>query len=147
MGGSLSKSRFLLPPLAWKDTSPGLRLLRETFTVVGLSNGAIATTIKVNKRNNLQYDALFSSDVIGAYKPNPKMYQTVIKALRATDNPGELAMVAAHVYDLEAARKYGLRTIYIKRATEDMDVNLEEYQFDLVVNEGGLVELARRLGL
>lgn len=39
-----------------------------------------------------------------------------------------------------------MRTIYIKRATEDMDVNLSEHKFDLVVDEGGLVELARRLG-
>lgn len=43
----------------------------------------------------------------------------------------------------------GMRTIYIRRATEDMDINdekLHSYGFDLIVNEGGLIELARRLG-
>lgn len=40
----------------------------------------------------------------------------------------------------------GMKTIYIERATEDMDVDLSAHKFDLVINEGGLVELARRLG-
>lgn len=40
----------------------------------------------------------------------------------------------------------GMRTIYIKRSTEDMDIDLSKYKFDLSINEGGLLELARRLG-
>lgn len=75
------------------------------FSSIGLSNGALAQIIKVNKRNDLQYDALLSSDVIERYKPNAKMYETAIMALKATENPGELAMVAAHAYDLQAAAK------------------------------------------
>ena len=40
----------------------------------------------------------------------------------------------------------GMKAIYIKRSTEDMDVDLNRHKFDLIINEGGLVELARRLG-
>ncbi|KAG8847458.1 hypothetical protein FRB96_001599 [Tulasnella sp. 330] len=129
---------------AWGDTAAGLRLLREKYTVIGLSNGALTTTIAINKRNDLPYDALLSSDMIGTYKPNARMYQSAINLLKA--NRGELAMVAAHAYDTEAAAKHGMRTIYIKRATEDIDEDLSKYKFDLIISEGGLVELARRLG-
>ena len=31
-------------------------------------------------------------------------------------------MVAAHIYDLRAAAKQGMRTIYVRRETEDIDV-------------------------
>ncbi|KAG8902939.1 hypothetical protein FRB99_003933 [Tulasnella sp. 403] len=131
---------------AWGDTSAGLRLLRNKFTLVGLSNGSTTTTINTNRRNDMRFDAVLCSDVIETYKPNPKMYKTAIKALEADGKPGEIAMVAAHVYDLEAAKKHGMHTIYIARATEDMDEDASKHEFDLVVNEGGLVELARRLG-
>ncbi|KAG8991755.1 hypothetical protein FRB94_003568 [Tulasnella sp. JGI-2019a] len=131
---------------AWGDTAAGLQLLRQKFIVIGLSNGALTTTIAVNKHNGLHYDALLSSDMIGTYKPNKKMYESAINLLKATDNPGELAMVAAHAYDTDAAAKHGMKTIYIKRVTEDMDTDLSKHKFDLMIDEGGLVELARRLG-
>lgn len=43
-------------------------------------------------------------------------------------------------------RYSGMKTFYVKRATEDMDVDLSKYKFDLIIEEGGLVELARQLG-
>jgi beta-phosphoglucomutase-like phosphatase (HAD superfamily) len=33
--------------------------------------------------------------------------------------PSEVAMVASHVNDLRSATKYGLKTVYIPRSTED----------------------------
>jgi 2-haloacid dehalogenase len=42
-----------------------------------------------------------------------------------------------------------MKTIYIRRATEDMDIDdamIAQKGFDLVIGEGGLIELARRLG-
>lgn len=32
-------------------------------------------------------------------------------------------MVAAHIYDLRAAAKLGMRTIYVRRLDEDLDAN------------------------
>ncbi|KAG8895216.1 hypothetical protein FRC00_007746 [Tulasnella sp. 408] len=132
---------------AWNDTAPGLRLLRRKFVLLGLTNGTTIVTINTNRRTGMEFDGIINSDIVGAYKPNPKMYQTALKALGASE--GEVAMVAAHAYDLEAAKKCGFKTIYIRRATEDMDIDdaaIAAKEFDLVVNEGGLVELARRLG-
>lgn len=132
---------------AWNDTAPGLRLLRKKFVLLGLTNGTTIVTINTNRRTGMEFDGIINSDIVGAYKPNPKMYQTAMKALGV--GGVEVAMVAAHAYDLEAARKCGFKTVYIRRATEDVDISdtaIAARGFDLVVNEGGLVELARRLG-
>ena len=42
----------------------------------------------------------------------------------------------------------GFKTVYIMRATEDRDGAPPEIMasFDLVIEEGGVVEMARRLG-
>lgn len=50
-------------------------------------------------------DAVLASDVIGTFKPNPSVYRTALKALQCEQAPGNVAMVAAHAYDLEAAAK------------------------------------------
>lgn len=126
-------------------------------------------------RNNVQMDAILTSDVIGTFKPNPSVYQTALRALQCEGMPSQVAMVAAHAYDLEAAAKLcaftparspflrwccslytilplcgiwrGFKTIYIVRHTEDvgLDPALLD-KFDLVIREGGIGELARRLG-
>jgi 2-haloacid dehalogenase len=115
---------------AWGDSAAGLEILRSKFIVYvkighslipmieimlldrcGLSNGATLQTIKINRRNHLEFDTLLLSDVIGAYKPNEKMYKTALKAMLAEKTPGELAMVAAHAYDCEAARKWWVHLI------------------------------------
>ena len=54
---------------------------------------------------------VFASDVLAAYKPEAKTYQSVIKALGL--EPSDCIMVAAHAYDLEAAAsQYVLYTLF-----------------------------------
>lgn len=117
-------------------------------------------------------DAILTSDVIGAFKPNPSVYRTALKALQCEESSEQVAMVAAHAYDLEAAAKLlsvhccdlpvsahrnlmkilcrtryrGFKTIYIVRDTEDVGLDPARFEkFDLVIREGGIAELARRL--
>lgn len=87
------------------NLSPFTTDRHESLHSIGLSNGALSSTVTINKRNDLQFDALLTSDIIGTYKPGARMYETALKALNATGNPGEVAMVAAHAYDTEAAAK------------------------------------------
>lgn len=107
----------------------------------------------------MTWDAVLTSDVLHDYKPSDHMYQSTLKLLGT--KPQETAMVAAHAYDLAAASKKsvfvylcasfptifcsGFRTFYIVRPTEDMDVDLTDYRFDLVIDKGGLLTLAREL--
>ena len=69
--------------------------------------------------------------------------------------PQEVAMVAAHLDDLKAARGCGFKTIYVERKQEeDWKPEQEEYQdarswVDMWVTEeeDGFLEVARRFGI
>ncbi|CAE6534415.1 unnamed protein product [Rhizoctonia solani] len=132
--------------IPFKDTVAGVDLLRQKLTVVGLSNGSASALVPMCKSTGLAFDLLLTSDLIRTYKPSPRMYATAIAALGLKSE--EVAMVAAHEWDLSAVRQEGLRTIYIERWTEDRGVDRDSLQdkFDLYINEGGVVELARRFG-
>jgi len=130
---------------ACEDVAPGLKLLRKKFVLAGVANGPTSSIITINKRNGLEFDTLFCSDVTKFPKFDPRTYEAVIKSLRAESNPGELAVVAAHRTELETAKMLGLRTIYVARA-EDRDKDIDNQGFDLVIKKGGMIELARRLG-
>lgn len=60
-------------------------------------------------------------------------------------------MVAAHIYDLQAAASHGMKTIYVRRPTEDLGVRenvetkAEGGDVDVVVD--GFEELAKLLGI
>ncbi|SCZ93819.1 BZ3500_MvSof-1268-A1-R1_Chr6-3g08906 [Microbotryum saponariae] len=105
----------------WRDSSPGLtslgsfadrRILKGT-----LSNGSARLLIDVAKHAQLDWDFIFSGDLLNSYKPNPAMYLGACKKLDL--EPGKVAMVAAHIQDCRAAKSFGLRTIYLPRETED----------------------------
>lgn len=71
-------------------------------------------------------------------------------AERLSLSPQKCAMVAAHMVDLKAAASYGLRTIYVRRLTEDteeirntVEAKSEGGEVDVVVNS--LTELAEIL--
>ncbi|KAH7097820.1 haloacid dehalogenase [Auriculariales sp. MPI-PUGE-AT-0066] len=141
------------------DTVRGMDLLRTKYILVGLTNNSAGVMVDVHKKAGMNFDLLLTANIVEAFKPNPRSYQAVLSALGLKG--GEVAMVAAHSYDLRAAREHcGFRTLYVERATEmplepedsrDMDVLARE--FDVVIREtpdspdGGLVALARALGI
>ena len=63
--------------------------------------------------------------------------------------PEQCALVAAHINDLRAAAQQGMRTIYVRRSTEDLEFRdsvrekSEGGEVDMVVDS--LEELAQRL--
>ncbi len=59
--------------------------------------------ISQTRRSKISWDVLITSDLLHTYKPHPKMYNTALAALNL--KPEECAMVAAHVYDLKAAKE------------------------------------------
>ena len=50
------------------------------------------------------------------YKPRPEVYRTAVELLGLS--PDEVMMVAAHNYDLHAARHAALRTAFVPRPAE-----------------------------
>lgn len=55
---------------------------------------------------------LFSSQLVGVYKPERRNYEWVMGVLGL--EPRECVTVAAHTSDLKGAREVGMRTVYVR---------------------------------
>lgn len=101
----------------WPDSADGLADLGRRYTTGTLSNGNTSLLRDLGDFGGLSFDEIFSAETFKAYKPNPATYLGAVRALGL--QPGEVALVAAHLGDLHAARGYGLRTIYVERDAEE----------------------------
>ena len=131
----------------WPDSVAGLTRLKSRFTLVTLSNGNVSLLVEMARRGGLPWDAVFSAELFGHYKPDPEVY---LGAARLVDlAPPQLMMVAAHPSDLRAAAACGLRTAYVDRPLEFGPGGAREPwragEFDVEADD--LVELAARLGI
>jgi 2-haloacid dehalogenase len=135
----------------WPDSPDGLQQLGERMVTATLSNGNLALLRDLKDYSSLKFEKLFSAEMFGAYKPNPIVYHGAVTELGLESH--EVAMVAAHLKDLKAARECGLRTIYVERKQEEEwspdDESYKEAKewVDLWISEAedGFVELARRI--
>ncbi|KAJ7240377.1 haloacid dehalogenase [Mycena haematopus] len=119
----------------WPDTTAALYALKKEMIVGALSNGNTRLLIDLAKFTDLPWDFVFSSELFGGFKPDPKVYQGAMKHLSL--EPKKCAMVAAHLWDLRGAAAVGMKTIYVKRAAEE-PVAEEEVNSK---SEGGEVDL------
>jgi 2-haloacid dehalogenase len=103
-----------LPP--WPDAESALRLLsEERVPAITLSNGAAETTRKLLERAGL--DRLvrncLSIDDVRSWKPNAAPYALAVRSLGVA--AAEVALIAAHSWDVMGARNAGLRTGWVSR--------------------------------
>lgn len=132
----------------WRDTCHGLELLNKRFVTVALSNCYNDLLQELVAHSSIPFTHLYSSDMFESYKPNPKVYLGA--AERMGVKPEECALVAAHLGDLKGAKACGFYAIYVERPLEEKSPDLHAEDIpDMVVgeDEGGLVNLARRLGI
>ncbi len=100
----------------WPDSVPGLTRLRRRYVIAPLSNASFAGMVHLAKFAGLPWDCVITAENAKCYKPRPAVYRTAIELLGL--EPGDVMMVAAHNYDLRAAREEGMRTAFIPRPTE-----------------------------
>ncbi|KAK6361445.1 hypothetical protein TWF730_005173 [Orbilia blumenaviensis] len=174
---TLSRVWHTLKP--WDDSSPGIEELKKLAIVSTLSNGNIRLLVDLQKNSGVGFDVLLSAQLWKSYKPEPEVYVGACEVLGVGGKEeweeyleergdegvkedewrfgerGKVAMVAAHIGDLRAAKACGLTTIYIERPKEDDDESAGEKYLkegedwiDMWVrhDEGGILEAARRLG-
>ena len=130
----------------WPDSVAGLARLKRRYPVATLSNGNVALLLAMARHAGLPWDAIFSAELFGHYKPDPECY---LGAARLLDLPPEqVLMVAAHPSDLRGAAHAGLRTAYVPRPLERGPGGPMEAwtpgEFDLVAED--FIDLARQLG-
>ncbi|KAF2970284.1 hypothetical protein GQX73_g3317 [Xylaria multiplex] len=148
---SLSLIWHYLTP--WKDSALGIQKLGTRYVTATLSNGNPSLLRDLDAHGSLGFNRIISAADFGAYKPHPSTYLGAAQALECS--PNEVAMVAAHLGDLHAARANGLRTIYVERDREEEwprdDNRWKDARgwADLWISqeEEGFVEVARRLGI
>ncbi|MQY08071.1 haloacid dehalogenase type II [Actinomadura macrotermitis] len=130
----------------WPDVIPGLDRLRARFTLATLSNADVSAVVNLSKRAGLRWDAIFTAEMAGAFKPDPAAYRTAAAYLGLA--PSEIMMVASHKYDLRAAASLGFATAFVARPREygpDAAADVApEPSFD--VNARDFLDLAARLG-
>lgn len=100
----------------WPDVPDGLRRLRERALIATLSNTDMATMVRLFKKLGIDWDAVLTAEVFGAFKPAPVLYERTCRYLGVA--PERAAMVASHPYDLRAAKAVGLNTIFVYRPFE-----------------------------
>jgi 2-haloacid dehalogenase len=100
----------------WPDAVEGLTRLRSKFVVSTLSNGNISLLVDMAKSAGLPWDMVLSAELFHHYKPDREVYLGAADLLGC--RPAEVMMVAAHPYDLAAARACGLRTAFVSRPLE-----------------------------
>ena len=132
----------------WPDSVAGLTRLKKKYIISPMSNGNVALMTRLAKFAGLPWDVILGTDLVKHYKPDREMYLSAPSYLDL--KPEEVMMCAAHLGDLDAARKYGLRTGFIYRPNEygDGSVGVPDKakpgDFD-VVSES-IVDLARQMG-
>jgi hypothetical protein len=89
----------------------------------------------------LPFDRTFSAETVHAYKPSPAMYQQAISGLGL--QPSEILMVAAHDFDLNAAKSHGMQTAFISRSTEAGPDGMSSSSYNY--NVTSLAQLAQQL--
>lgn len=132
----------------WPDSVEGLDRLRRKYIIAPMSNGNIALMASLAKFAALPWDAILGAELVKHYKPDPETYRSGPYFLDV--KPDEVMMCAAHVSDLQAAHRHGLRTGFIYRPHEYGDPprhppdKARTGDFDVVSTS--IVDLARQLG-
>ncbi len=100
----------------WEDFPRNLIEFKKQFITVSFTILSYKIIIDNAKYNNISWDAIFSCEGIGKYKILPEAYLSVAKYLQL--NVSECMMVACHNFDLDAAKKVGFQTAFVKRVDE-----------------------------
>ena len=130
----------------WKDSVPGLTLLKQQFKITTLSNGNLGLLANMAKAAQLPWDLILSAEVFRHYKPDPETYLGVADIFDVP--PSAVMLVAAHTDDLRAAASHGLKTAYVHRPLEYGAIQgnpmPDTSGFDYSANS--FTELAKQLG-
>ena len=110
----LNRAWEKLPP--WPDVVPGLEALHSRYLLAPCSNGSIGMMAWLARFAGLPWDAIVGADIAHDYKPQAAVYRASAAALGLA--PEAVMMVAAHNFDLAAARAAGLKTAFVSRPDE-----------------------------
>ena len=108
---------------AWPDVPQAIQQLKATGHEVFVhGNGTVRLQLDLCKSAGLTFDMLFSSELLGIYKPAPESFHKIFQLVNV--KPEETVMVAAHAWDVRGAKAVGMKTVYIHRWTDDINEDM-----------------------
>ena len=120
---------------AWKDFKNSFLSLKEKFLCVSFTLLSNRLVFKNSKYNKISWDLILSCETLEIYKPDISAYLKTSGLLQIDSSA--CAMVACHCFDLNAAKKAGFKTIFVKRLKEwgeDTEINIAG-DYDLIVED------------
>ena len=120
---------------AFPDTADALRILKKHFKLVILSNVNQQGFTASNKKLGVEFDAIYTAQDVGSYKPNPENFNYLIKEIKADLNisAGDILHTAQSLHhDHVPAKNAGLARCWIDR--QDL-ANNENWGATAVVDE------------
>ena len=103
---------------AFPDSADALRQLKKHFKLVILSNVDRASFASSNARLGVEFDAIYTAQDVGSYKPNPANFDYMITHLADDLNaPKEhiLHVAQSLFHDIQPAQSFDLPSIWIDR--------------------------------
>ena len=102
---------------AFADSAAALAYLKQFYKLVILSNVDRKSFAESEKRLGIAFDAVYTAEDIGSYKPDPRNFRYMIEALkRAGHAERDILHVAQSLFhDHAPANAAGLRSAWIDR--------------------------------
>lgn len=103
---------------AFKDTADALRYLKTQFKLVILSNISRDGFAASNRKLGVEFDAIYTAQDIGSYKPNPANFEFLLDHLKhdlGLEKSNILHTAQSLFHDHVPARSFGLANAWIDR--------------------------------
>lgn len=103
---------------AFPDSAAALRYLKRHFRLVILSNVHRAGFAASNEKLEVEFDAIYTAEDIGSYKPDPRNFHYMLEHLErdfGAAKSGILHTAESLFHDCATARSLGLATAWIHR--------------------------------
>jgi 2-haloacid dehalogenase len=102
---------------AFPDSAAALQYLKRHYKLVILSNVDQASFARSNRRLGIEFDAIYTAQDIGSYKPNPRNFTYMLEKLAQQDihKQGILHTAQSLFHDHAPANQVGLASAWIDR--------------------------------
>jgi len=101
----------------FEDSVAALEYLKQHYRLIVLSNVDNASFAHSNKKLQVEFDAVYTAEDIGSYKPDPRNFEYLIENLARLDiNKYEILHTAESMFhDHAPANRFGLANCWIYR--------------------------------
>ena len=107
---------------AFADSAAALQYLQKFYTLVILSNVDRTSFAASNEKLGVTFDAIYTAEDIGSYKPDPRNFEYMLEHLKADlglEKADILHTAQSLFHDHEQARAFGLATAWIDRRHDE----------------------------